>query len=152
MRKIIDLVKTSLKKIDGYWIESSGHPIIIYGEIQRQNENKDKFYFEDSEKITITYTEPILIYGIYEYPSRSGEYRIFGIDASDELSIEVNYDILLQKLKRMPKAGMLLKIEDENWIVVDCNWIYNKFIGKKRLQLICSRYAESVTSGVNLIT
>lgn len=146
MRKIVNLIKTSLKKLDGQWIESAGHPIFILGVIEY--ETTDPLYLEKVTHKHI-YGSPILVYGIYEY-SPTNAMTAFGIDEPDELNIEVNYDILIEKLKMLPKIGTLLKVEEENWVVANYNWVYDKFIGKKRLNLTCRRYQESATCGIQM--
>jgi hypothetical protein len=153
MRQLFDVVKGAIKKLDGYWIENAGHPIVIYGaiEIDKAGEGAEKIYIEDKYKFKNIYSQPILIYGIYEYPSTPAM-RAFGIDEPDELNIEVNCETLLEKLKMLPKIGTLLKVEEADWIVIGRNWVYNKFIGKKRLNLTCQRYQESTTSGIHMKT
>ena len=90
----------------------------------------------------------MVLYGFYDYPTTSS-HTTFGIDAPDELEIQFNAEILCQKLGKFPAIGTLLWIEESKWLVINRAWIYNRFIGKYRIQLVCQRYHESITTGKN---
>ena len=150
MRAIFNFVKDALRKIDGYWIENAGHPITVKGVFKSTGTGLDPLYREDREKTFETIT-PTLIYGFYNYPKTS-VYSLFGIDAPDELTIQLNAGILCNKLGKIPEIGTLLNIEEADWIVINRGWIYNRFIGKYRIELTCQGYQESTTLGKNGIS
>jgi hypothetical protein len=146
MRKFFDLIKTAAKAIDGFWIENAGHPIVVSGVFRPTNNNIDNIYCEDRDKIFESMH--VTIYGFYDYPTTS-YCTTFGIDALNDLEVQLNAELLLKKLGKFPEIGTLLYIEQSNWLVINRSWVYNRFIGKYRISLICQRYQESVTTGKN---
>lgn len=146
MREIFNFLKDTLRKLDGYWIENAGHPIIVKG-VFKANFDDKILYQEEFEPCT-----PVLLYGFYDYPSEK-QYSVFGIDAHDELELQVNAENLLRKMRKPIAIGTLLIIENDNWIVINRGWIYNRFIGKWRMNITCQRYQESVTTeGIHIKT
>lgn len=146
MRAIFDFLKDALRRIDGYWIESAGHPVTVKGVFRPDpNAQKDAIYREDRGKV-FEKCVPVTLYGFYDYPS-SSQCSMFGIDAPDELEVQVNAEIVSEKLGRVLEIGTLLSIESSDWLVINRSWIYNRFIGRYRLELACQRYQESVTTG-----
>jgi hypothetical protein len=146
MRIIFDFIKNVLRKVDGYWIESAGHPVTIKGYCKR-DKTVEKLYLEGTVFVAIP---PVLIYAFYDYPKQQ-QLNTFGIDEPDEIGIQVNAKVAYSKLGLIPPIGTLLLVEDSDWLVVNRNYIYNRFIGKYRLNLTCRRYQESVTAGKNSI-
>lgn len=144
MRMIFDLLKNVARKLDGYWIDSAGHPIVIKGYFKaRQTDGVYLGNWVDFEAIT-----PTLIYGFYDYPGAS-QVSMFGIDAPDEMEVEINTESVFYKLGLIIPIGTRMTIEDGEWIVINRRYVYNRFIGKYRLALTCVRYQESVTTGNN---
>ncbi len=145
MRILFDFIKDAMRKIDGYWIESAGHPIVIKGKFTPQQ--SIAIYSED-RGTKFEARVPVLIYGFYDFPV-SYAYSTFGIDAPDELTIQVNAENLIKKAGEIPVIGTLLWVEQSDWLVINRAWIYNRFVGKYRLEFTCQRYHESVTTGKN---
>ena len=143
MRAIFDFIKNTLKKIDGYWIENAGHPIIVKG-VLKPISTKDPLYHDGRGEFVQIYPQ-VLIYGFYDYP-KMRSIQMFGIDAPDELDVQFNAEILCAKLGKMPEIGTLLSLEQSDWIVINRTWVYNRFIGKYRIELECQRYQESITT------
>jgi hypothetical protein len=143
MRAIFDFIKDICIKIDGYWIESAGHPIIVKGVFTVRE--KDEIYFGRWANLS---TINITIYGFYDYPTES-QFSIFGIDSPEEMVVQINPEIVSEKLDGIPPIGTLLNIEGCDWLVVNRGYTHNRFIGKYRLSLQCQRYVESVTTGKN---
>lgn len=144
MRAVFDFIKDTLRKIDGYWIESAGHPIVVKGVFKR-DEAVEKLYREDRGTVFDTLPH-VTFHGFYDYPTLPS-LTCFGIDAPDEMEVQVNYDIVTSRLGKVPEIGTLLTIEQSDWMVINRSYIYNRFIGKYRLALLCARYQESVTTG-----
>lgn len=144
MRVIFDFIKYVCRKIDGYWIESAGHPIIVKGVFTVRE--KDEVYFG---RLTNLSPINIIIYGFYDYPTES-QFSIFGIDSPEEMVVQINPETISEKL--VPAIGTLLNIESCDWLVVNRAYVHNRFIGKYRLALQCQRYQESVTTGIHMKT
>lgn len=126
MRAIFNFVKEAGITLDGLWIESGGHKITV---IDTQRREDPTFY------------------AFYNMP-KIGQCNIFGIDAPDEMEVEINRDVFLNNQDLFKLTGKL-KIEDGTWIITNRNWIYNRFLGKYRIGLMCQAYHESVTTGIN---
>jgi hypothetical protein len=139
MRAIFDFIKDVCRKIDGYWIENAGHPILVKGVFTARE--KDELHigkWADFSPINA------IIYGFYDYPAES-QFSIFGIDSPEEMVVQINTEMASANMNGIPAIGTLLNIENCNWIVVNRGYVHNRFIGKYRLSLQCERYQESVT-------
>lgn len=146
MRAIFNFIKDVCRAADGIWIESAGHPITVKG-IFRRKKDDNELYIEDAGEFIQLYPE-VLIYGFYDYPQLQ-QTSVFGIDAPDELEVQVNIAIVSDRLGGTPEIGTLLSIEDGDWIVINRSYIYNRFVGKYRLALNCARFQRSVTTGIS---
>jgi hypothetical protein len=133
-----------------YWdqeaIKQGGTPLFYY-EIFVQYQSIDKLYLEDRGKIWSPI--PVQLYGFYEPIEQQNPSTAFGIDSPDEIIFELNYQGTLQALNMEPKLGARINTphRNENWVIVDRRLTEFKLWGAVRLQLICSRWQESVTTG-----
>jgi len=146
MRAIFNFLKDVCRAVDGLWIESAGHPIIVKGIMHRKKPDTNALYIEDQRELTKIYPE-VTIYGFYNYPQMQ-YFQMFGIDSPDELEVQVNNEIVTEKLSGLPVIGALLEIESDDWIVINRSYIYNRFVGKYRLALVCQRFQRSITTGI----
>lgn len=126
MRAIFNFIKEAGIALDGLWINKGGHEITVIGTHRRQD---PKFY------------------AFYDMPKTS-QCSYFGIDAPDEMEVQINRDVFLKNQDSFKLAGKL-KIEEGTWIITNKHWIYNRFLGKYRVGLICQEYHESMTTGID---
>ena len=132
-------------------IKIGGSPIFYY-EVFIQNSTVDPLYLEDRGKIYSNH--PIQLYCYYEPIPSTNTMGIFGIDAPDEMVFEFNYRSVLRTIGRPPKIGSRLHTphKREDWRVIQRNVGEFKLWGELRLQLICQRFQESVTTGEGRVT
>lgn len=139
-------------QFDQELIEISGSPIFYY-EIFIQVGSLDKLYREDRGKLWSNH--PIQLWAFYE-PQPSGTLAgEFGIDSpSDDIIFEMNYRAVLQTLGHLPKIGarIFTPHRRENWVVIDRKLTDPKMWGEFRLQVMCTRFQESITTGEGKVT
>lgn len=136
---------------DAEAIRIGGSPIYYY-EVFIQKGTLDPLYLEDRGKIFSNY--PIKLYTVYE-PIPSQNYQnAFGIDSPDEIIFELNYKDVLNKLGHPPKVGSRLHTPHlgEDWVIIQRNLGEFKLWGALRLNLLCARFQESVTTGEGKVT
>lgn len=127
MRKIFDFIKEAIITLDDLWINNAGHEIKITE-------------IPPIEGCNIT------IYGFYDIPKIGN--NNFGIDAPDKIEVQISMDTYL-KHKDIIKLGSKLKIEGAQWKIVHTTWIFNRFLGKYRLELVCSMFLEHKSPSEN---
>lgn len=132
-------------------IEVGGTPLFYYDVFINVNAI-DELYVEARDKI---YSQnPIQIYGYYEPIPSSNNMGVFGIDSPDEIMFEFNYRHVLRTLGRAPKIGARIfsPHKKENWMVMQRNVEVFKLWGELRLQVMCVRFQESLTTGNGKVT
>lgn len=132
-------------------IKQGGSPI-DYFEVFIQTSTMHPLYLEDRGKIFSQI--PIQLYGFYEpIPSQNYQNQ-FGIDSPDEMIFEFNYAAVLEAVGHPPKVGSRIFTPHlrENWVIVQRNLAEFRNWNILRLQLICSRFQESTTTGEGKIT
>lgn len=132
-------------------IEVGGTPLFYYDVFININ-NIDELYVEARDKI---YSQnPTQIYGYYEPIPSSNTMGVFGIDSPDEIMFEFNYRHVLRALGRAPKIGARIfsPHKKENWMVMQRNVEVFKLWGELRLQVMCVRFQESLTTGGGKVT
>lgn len=136
---------------DAEVIKIGGAPIYYYEVIISFN-NIDQLYLEARDKIFSTV--PIQIWGYYEPVPAQNYQNTFGIDSPDEMIFETNYREVLKAIGHPPKIGSRLYTphKREDWVIVQRNLGEWKMWGEIRLQLLCQRYQESVTTGEGKVT
>lgn len=132
-------------------IEIGGSPIFYY-EVFINVSSIDELYVEARDKIFSPI--PKMIYGYYEPTPTQNMMGVFGGDSPDEMMFEFNYDYILKNLGHAPKIGSRLFTPQkrENWQVVQNNIETYKMWGQLRLQVMCIRYQESLTTGEGKVT
>jgi hypothetical protein len=137
--------------LDQEIIEIGGTPIMYY-EVFINVSNIDELYVEARDKL---WSEvPICLNGYYDPIPSQNAMGAFGIDSPDELMIEFNYRHVLKKLKHPPKIGarIFTPHKREHWVVIQRNVEVFKLWGELRLQLMCGRFQESLTTGEGRVT
>lgn len=133
-------------------IRIGGSPIYYY-EVFIQTQTVDPVYLEDRGKLFSPI--PIQLYAFYEPQQQSSPSTLFGIDApNDEVIFELNHRAALQTVGHPLKRGSRIYTphRGEHWIIVDTRLDQFQLWGTLRLQLICAKYQESVTTGEGDIT
>lgn len=132
-------------------IEIGGSPLLYYDVFININ-NIDELYVEARDKI---YSQtPKQIYGYYEPIPSQNSIGVFGIDSPDEIMFEFNYRHVLKTLGHPPKIGARIfsPHKRENWMVSQRNVEVFKLWGELRLQVMCIRFQESLTTGEGKVT
>ena len=132
-------------------IEVGGTPLFYYDVFININAI-DELYVEARDKI---YSQnPVQIFGYYEPIPSSNNMGVFGIDSPDEIMFEFNYRHVLRTLGRAPKIGARIfsPHKKENWMVMQRNVEVFKLWGELRLQVMCVRFQESLTTGSGKVT
>jgi hypothetical protein len=132
-------------------IRLGGSPIYYY-EVFIQFQTMDKLYMEDRGKIWSN--QPICLYCTYDPIPAQNSMTVFGIDAPDELMFEFNYQEVIKTLGHLPKIGSRLYTphKRENWVIIQRAVEEFKLWGQIRLQLMCQRFQESLTTGEGKVT
>lgn len=136
---------------DAEMIQIYGSPLFYY-EVFIQTGSLDKLYREDRGKIFSN--DPIVIYGMYEPVASQNYQNAFGIDSPDEVIFECNYKDILKKLGHPPKIGSRIHTphKNEDWVIIQRNLSEFQLWGQVRLQILCQRFQESVTTGEGKVT
>lgn len=126
-------------------IKIGGAPIFYYEVIISFN-TIDDLYHEARNKLFSNI--PIELWGYYEPVPAQNYQTTFGIDSPDEMIFELNYQSALQTLGHPPKIGSRIYTphKREDWIIVQRNLGEWKMWGELRMQLLCQRFQESVTT------
>lgn len=134
-------------------IEIGGTPIYYY-EVLIQSGTVDKLYTEDRGKLWVPEEGRVTLYAYYDPIPSQNNMGVFGADGTDELMFELNYQDTLRRLKRVPTIGsrIFTPHKRENWVIMQRNVAEFKMWGELRLQLMCSRFQESLTTGEGKVT
>jgi hypothetical protein len=132
-------------------IEIGGSPLFYY-EVFINVNNIDELYVEARDKLWCPI--PKTIYGYYEPTPSQNFMGAFGIDSPDEMMFEFNYQHILKTLGHAPKIGSRIfsPHKRENWMVMQRNVEVFKLWGELRLQVMCIRFQESLTTGEGKVT
>ena len=132
-------------------IQQGGSPIFYY-EVIISSGNIDITWMEARNKLYSP--NPIQLWCFYEPIQSSMEQGLYGLDSQDEMLFEFNYQAFLDAVGHPPKIGSRLFTphKRENWIVIGRKDNEYKMWGQLRLQLLCQRFQESVTSGEGKVT
>lgn len=133
-------------------IKQTGSPIFYY-ELFIQVNTLDRIYREDRGKLWSS--TPIELYALYEPKPAMVQMGEFGADTpmDDEIFL-LNYSYALRTLGHLPKIGarIFTPHRRENWVVVDRRLTDARMWGEFRLEVICTRFQESTTTGEGKIT
>lgn len=127
-------------------IKIGGSPIFYY-EVFIQKGTVDPLYWEDRGKLFSNL--PVELWCYYEPVPAQNFQNQFGIDSPDEMIFELNYRSVLNMIGHPPKIGsrMYTPHKRENWKILQRNLGEFKMWGEIRIQLICERFQESITTG-----
>lgn len=132
-------------------IEIGGTPLFYYQVFINVN-NIDEIYMEARDKLWSQH--PICLHGYYDPIPSQNAMGAFGIDSPDEIMFEFNYRHVLKILGHAPKIGarIFTPHKGENWVVKQRNVEVFKLWGELRLQVMCDRFQESLTTGEGKVT
>lgn len=132
-------------------IRMGGSPI-FYHEVFIQSGTVDPLYWEDRGKIFSNH--PIQLYGLYEPIPSQNAMNAFGFDSPDEMLFQFNYKSVLRAVGHPPKIGSRLHTPHlrENWVIVQRSTGEYKLWGALRLEILCQKFQESVTTGEGKVT
>lgn len=136
---------------DSEIIKMGGSPIFYYEVIISFN-TIDELYLESRNKLFSNI--PVQLYAYYDPVPSQNYQNTFGIDSPDEMIFELNYQELLNTVGHPPKIGSRIYTphKRENWVIVQRNLGEWKLWGELRIQLLCQRFPESVTTGEGTVT
>ncbi len=132
-------------------IEIGGSPLMYY-EVFINVNNIDELYVEARDKIWSPIAKTV--YGYYDPTPSQNMMGVFGIDSPDEMMFEFNYRHVLRTLGHAPKIGSRIfsPHKREHWMVMQRNVEVFKLWGELRLQVMCVRFQESLTTGEGKVT
>lgn len=132
-------------------IKQGGSPIYYY-EVIISSSNIDPTWLEARNKLYSP--NPVQLWCFYEPIPSAMEQGLYGLDSPDEMLFEFNYQAFLNAVGHPPKIGSRLFTphKRENWIIINRKDGEYKMWGQLRLQLLCQRFQESVTSGEGKVT
>lgn len=132
-------------------IEIGGSPVYYY-EVFIQSNTLDPLYLEDRGKIFSP--TPVCLYAIYDPVPAQNYMTTFGIDAPDEIMFEFNYRAVLEALGHPPKVGSRLFTPHrrEHWEIIQRGDEVYKMWGQLRLQVMCVRFQETLTTSNGKVT
>jgi len=128
-------------------IRQGGSPIYYYEVFIQINNTFDPIYREDRGKLWSNF--PVELWAMYE-PIPSQNYQnAYGIDSPDDIIFEMNYDAVIRDLGHLPKPGSRIFTPHlrENWEVISNKTGEFKTWGIIRIQTLCRRWQETVTTG-----
>lgn len=136
---------------DAEIIEINGTPIEYY-EVFIDSNNIDPLYNEARSKLWSQ--TPRLFYGFYDPITSQQALGLYGIDSPDEIVIECNYQAVLQALGHKPKIGSRIVTvhKREHWEIKQTNVADWKLWGEIRLQILCDRFQENLSTGEGRVT
>jgi hypothetical protein len=128
-----------------------GSPIYYY-EVFIDSNMIDPINFEARGKIFSN--TPVCLYGYYNPVPSQNMMSVFGIDSPDEVMFEFNYRDTLKRIGHPPKIGsrFFTPHKRENWKIIQCNVEEFRLWGNLRLQVMCERFQESLTTGEGRVT
>ena len=132
-------------------IEIGGTPLYYYDVFINVN-SIDELYVEARDKFWSQ--NPIEIQGYYQpIPSQNFQ-NMFGIDSPDEMMFEFNYRHVLSRLNKPPKIGARIYSphKRQNWVIIQRNVEEFKLWGELRLQVMCMKFQESLTTCEGKVT
>jgi hypothetical protein len=132
-------------------IEIGGSPLFYY-EVFININNIDELYVESRDKLWSQH--PICVHAYYDPIPSQNMMGAFGFDSPDEMMFEFNYRHVLNKIGHAPKIGSRIfsPHKRENWVVIQRGVEDMKMWGELRLQVMCQRFQESLTTGEGKVT
>lgn len=129
----------------------AGTPVFYY-EVMIQANTVDPLYLEDRGKLWSP--NPVCLTAFYDPIPSQNYINMFAIDAPDEIMFQFNYRDALQKLGHPPKVGSRIYTphKRENWEIIQRNDEVYQMWGQLRLQVMCKRFQESLTTHEGAIT
>lgn len=138
-----DYLRNAARTADELFIEGTGRELFYYKRLVSQTET-DKVY---DVRAQISWTnDPIVLRGFYETPMAASVQQ-FGIDATDEMDVELGYETTVKKVGSIPAPGdLLVTNKSEKWVVLTRRRKDDMLRGQNRLVLTVQRFQESATT------
>jgi hypothetical protein len=143
--------KELLNEFDAEIIKINGTPILYYEYLADAN-TIDPLYWE--ARGAIFSQVPVVLYAAYDPITSQNYQNMFGIDAPDNITFELNYQATVEAIGHMPQVGSRLFTphRGENWEIIQRSAGDWKLWGQIRMILECVRFQESKTRGEGKIT
>jgi hypothetical protein len=108
----------------------------------------DELYIEGTGRSLIHVGSNQQLRGFYEVPFNPDS-NSFGLDAPDQMEIELGFRMTLKKIGSLPAIGDLIYLpqHQSNWKITAKRQNDDAFRGLNRLILTVARYQESTTNG-----
>lgn len=132
-------------------IRQGGSPILYY-EVFVPPQSIDPVWLEARGKLFAQH--PVELYCIYDPRASQNFMNHFGLDDPGDIKFEFNYKEVLDKVGHPPKIGSRLYTPHlrENWQIVQRNLGEFRGWGALRLEVICTKFQESMTTGEGRVT
>lgn len=132
-------------------IKIGGSPLFYY-EVIIPTGKIDTLYLECRAKLFANF--PVELWGFYEPVPPQNYQNAFGLDAPDEMIFEMNYRDVLKRVGHPPKIGSRIYTphKREDWVVIQRNPGEWQMWGEIRIQLLCQRFQESITTQEGTVT
>jgi len=137
--------------IDAELVKIGGSPVYYY-EVFIQMNTIDELYREDRGKLYSNY--PVELNAFYTPVTSQNIQTAFGIDALEEVELQLNYREVLNTLGHPPKVGarIFTPHKRQNWIVVQRDIDDFRLWGELRLKLYCQPFQESLTQNEGAVS
>lgn len=138
MRFLFNAFKKLYWLCDRLWVYTTGRCVCCYAAIT-SSVYREKAVRRYSHK-------PLYFYGLHQ-TINDGNCSAFGIDAPDDMILEINF----REHKPIPSVGDLICFYNDStmgqWEVTSRSLPQYRYLGQSgRLELLCTRYAESTTN------
>jgi hypothetical protein len=142
-----DFFRGVARFIDEKFVHYAGRPLVHYRllPVSVKHDADGLYYPESTEKKWEN--KPTFLRGFYEIPVSTATGQ-FGIDAPDEMLVELGFNDTVKALGKVPGIGdLFLDCNHDKWIVVQRSRKDDMVRGQNRLILTVCRFQESVTTG-----
>jgi len=131
-------------------IKLGGSPI-FYHELVVNSGDIDPVYLEARNKL---FRDPVQLWGFYVPTPTTNYVNQYGIDGIDMMIFEFNYRMVLDTLGHRPIIGSRLFTphKGENWVIKTIQTNQYDLWNAIRLQMVCDRYQESITTQEGAVT
>lgn len=136
---------------DSEAIKQGGAPVFYY-EVFIQSNTIDPLFLEDRGKMWSP--NPIQLWTIYDPVPAQNFMSFYGMDSPDEILFEFNFKDVIDTVGHPLKIGSRLFTPHrrEHWEVVQRGDESYQMWGQFRMQVMCKRFQESLTTGAGKVT
>jgi hypothetical protein len=136
---------------DAEVITQGGSPVFYY-EVIIPSGTIDPVFREARNKLYSPI--PVRLWSFYEPTPNQFYQDVYAIGSPDEQLFEFNKQSVIDSIGHMPKIGsrIFTPHRRENWMILDIKTGGFQAWGELRLQLICERFKETVTTNEGQVT